>query len=225
MISIIAISVLAMATVYIIDYYDRQDDSGGHSEVFNETKISEIEIIEKKVEEKDTSEIIEDGDHKISSLVPPKTTVRSVQTTQSSSTTTSSPRLTTSISNNDLFVIGTYTTYIIIIYLHIYPHIYLHIFLHIYLPKNLFTHLYFLGSLTDADELRCASPEAFDQDKCRSVCCGGSIEHQNLGQNSNYNVYLNDVYMVVPEPEEIKIIPTTSTTIRSTTGNFNFKSR
>ena len=106
MISIIAISVLAMATVYIIDYYERQDDSGGHSEVFNETKISEIEIIEKKVEEKDTSEIIEDGDQKISSLVPPKTTVRSVQTTQSSSTTTTSPRLTTSISNNDLFVIG-----------------------------------------------------------------------------------------------------------------------
>ena len=73
--------------------------------------------------------------------------------------------------------------------------------------------------MTDADELRCASPEAFDQDNCRSVCCGGSIEHQNLGQNSNYNVYLNDVYMVVPEPEEIKIIPTTSTTVRSTTGN------
>ena len=130
-----------MATVYIIDYYDRQDDSGGHSEVFNETKISEIEIIEKNVEEKDTSEIIEDGDHKISSLVPPKTTVRSVQTTQSSSTT-SSPRLTTSISNNDLFVIGTYTTYIIIIYLHIYPHIYLHIFLHIYLPTYLHTYIF-----------------------------------------------------------------------------------
>ena len=71
----------------------------------------------------------------------------------------------------------------------------------------------FQGSLTDADELRCASPEAFDQDKCRSVCCG--VEQQN----SNYNVYLNDVYMVVPEPEEIKIIPTTSTTMRSTTGN------
>ena len=105
MISIIAISVLAMATVYIIDYYDRQDDSGGHSEVFNETKISTIEIdeiIEEKV--KKDGEI---DDHKISSLVPSRTTAKSLQTSPSLSTT-ASPRLTTTISNNDLFVIGMY---------------------------------------------------------------------------------------------------------------------
>ena len=102
MISIIAISVLAMATVYIIDYYDRQDDSsGGHSEVSDETKIKDIEIIDEK-EEKQEGEI---DDHKISSLVPSRTTVRSIQTTPISSTTTN-PRFTTTISSNDLFVIG-----------------------------------------------------------------------------------------------------------------------
>ena len=103
MISIIAISVLAMATVYIIDYYDRQDDSGGHSEVFNETKISTIEIIDVEKVEKDG----EIDDHKISSLVPSRTTAKSLQTSPSLSTT-ASPRLTTTISNNDLFVIGMY---------------------------------------------------------------------------------------------------------------------
>ena len=189
MISIIAISLLSMATVYIIDYYDRQNNND-RSVFVNETSSSLTEI---KIFEKDDKEILV-NDNKLGGgstiLTSPlktttyKTPFEDKSTIRSSFSLSSTSSLGTDVSSMP--------------------------------PSMISSGLVVIGALSDADELRCSNME-LDLDKCQSVCCGVAVEQgeEDMPPNDsnneliegNSNFYLNnDVFLV--EPEQIHIITT-----------------